>query len=133
VIEDFTEPEWRWLTSRPLYLKVPEHQTLVVHAGLVPGRPLEAQREADLISMRSLTPEGEASPRIEGLTPWASRWAGPELVVFGHDAVRGLQQYPHALGLDTGCVYGKALTALLLPERRLVSVPARRVYSPPGE
>jgi hypothetical protein len=133
VVEGLTGPDWRWLTGHPLYLRIPEHRTVVVHAGLVPGRPLEAQRESDLISMRSLTEDGEASPRIEGLVPWASRWTGPELVVFGHDAVRGLQQHPHALGLDTGCVYGKALTALWLPERRLVSVPARRVYSPPGE
>jgi hypothetical protein len=49
-------------------------------------------------------------------------------ISFFVDADRGLQQYEHAIGLDTGCVYGGRLTACILPERRLVSVSARREY-----
>ena len=55
---------------------------------------------------------------------WATPSGGPELVLFGHEAIRGLQRYRFAIGLDTGCCYGGQLTALILPERRFVQVKA---------
>ena len=109
---------------------MPELQAVVVHAGLLAGVPLAEQPRNLLINMRSITPTGEPSKRIDAGVPWGSRWPGPEHVYFGHDAVRGLQRHPFATGLDTGCVYGRTLTAIILPENRLVSVPARRAYVP---
>jgi hypothetical protein len=118
-----------WLRQRPLWLRPGSAAGyIVVHGGLVPGVPLEAQAREYLINLRSITEDGRPSKRIEG-TPWAALWPGPEHVLFGHDAVRGLQRHPFATGLDTGCVYGRALTALVLPSGDLVSVPARRAYA----
>ena len=58
-------------------------------------------------------------------------WNGPEFVVYGHNALRGLQLRDTSVGLDTGCCYGGRLSAYVLPDQRVVSVPARRMYSKP--
>lgn len=130
--ETLNDEEWAWLASLPYVLRLPEHGVLVVHAGLVPGRPLEAQEPEHLLHMRSIRPDGTVSSRVDDGVPWASRWSGPQEVVFGHDALRGLQRHAHAIGLDTGCVYGGRLTGYVLPDRALMAVPAERVWSPPG-
>jgi hypothetical protein len=126
--------DWEYLQALPLYLRLGpakpgERDTLVVHAGLAPGVPLEQQKREHMLSLRSIADTGEPTNRLLLHFPWAARWPGPEKVVFGHDAVRGLQQWPHALGLDTGCVYGRLLTALILPEGELVQLAALRRYA----
>lgn len=95
------------------------HGLLVVHAGFDPREGLEWQSRATLTSIRRLD-DGRA---------WFEAYREKSLVVFGHWAQRRAIVRPNAYGIDTGCVYGGSLTALILPERRLVSVPARRVYS----
>lgn len=128
--DGMTDADWAWLEGLPLWLRLPEHGAIVVHGGIVPGRPVESHDPSVLMNLRSLTPEGLPSKMVEDGVPWASCWRGPEIVVFGHDALRGLQVYEKAIGLDTGCVYGGELTALVLPEARIVSVPAREAYTP---
>ncbi len=133
VAKSLKKADWDYLEKLPLWLDLPELNTLVVHAGLVPGIALEHQQTHVLLNVRSLTPEFEPSTRVDGGVPWASKWPGPRFVVFGHDALRGLQRHPHALGLDTGCVYGKLLTAVWLDDRSLITMLARKVWRAPDE
>lgn len=133
VLESLSEEDFAFLRGLPRWLRLGDAggaggEIIAVHAGLVPGLPLEAQDPDVVINLRSLKADGTPSSRIEDGVPWASRWPGPERIFFGHDAVRGLQRYPHAMGLDTGCVYGGELSAWILPEERLVQVKAHRAH-----
>jgi hypothetical protein len=97
----------------------------------------EAQDPRVVLEIRSLTEDG--APQKTWGIPWGSCYTGLFHVVFGHNARREPQIHDDATGLDTGCVYGGRLSALVLlegqspPPRKerleaLVSVPARRSY-----
>lgn len=129
VAKKIDDADAAWLEALPLYRELRSVNAIVVHGGLLPGVALADQARGHMLTMRSIRADGTPSKRIEDGMPWASLWTGPEHVVFGHDAVRGLQEWPYATGIDSGCVYGKRLTAIELPTRRLVSVAARKAYA----
>ena len=118
----------KWMYSLPWFITSSHLNALFVHAGFVSGIRLAKQNPRLMMNMRSILPDGTVTSKFFNNWPWARLWDGPQTVFFGHDADRGLQQYEHAIGLDTGCVYGGKLTACILPERRLVSVNAKREY-----
>ncbi|WP_368642557.1 symmetrical bis(5'-nucleosyl)-tetraphosphatase [Castellaniella ginsengisoli] len=60
---------------------------------------------------------------VRGLVPWfdlPGRRDPSEPVVFGHWSALGLHIRPDAICLDTGCVWGRALTALRLSDHRII-------------
>mmetsp|Transcript_26772 Transcript_26772/g.39605 ORF Transcript_26772/g.39605 Transcript_26772/m.39605 type:complete len:992 (+) Transcript_26772:31-3006(+) len=123
-----SKADMKWMHSLPWYISSKELGALFVHAGFVSGIRLARQNPRLMMNMRSILPDGTVTSKFFNNWPWARLWDGPQTVLFGHDADRGLQQYEHAIGLDTGCVYGGRLTACILPEKRLVSVSAKREY-----
>lgn len=64
------------------------------------------------------TPEGYPE-RID----WAPHYMGPDMVIFGHQIYPEPYRNKHAIGIDTGCVFGGALTAYRYPSDQVVSVP----------
>jgi hypothetical protein len=115
IAESLAESDWALLANAPLWLDFPEHDLRVVHAGLVPGVPMDRQLEKNLLHMRCLTLHGEASDEKWGSAPlWGTQYVGSPHVVFGHNAMGTVQLHGWATGIDTGCVYGGALTSLVL-------------------
>jgi protein phosphatase len=65
--------------------------------------------------------------------PWANDYRGRAMVVYGHTPTPEPEWINNTICLDTGCVFGGALTALRYPERELVSVQAFEQYYEPAK
>lgn len=128
IAQSLGEKEHNWLMECPWFIECTEMAHLFVHAGFIPGVKLTQQNPRLMMNMRSVLFDGTVTAKNVDHCEWARLWRGPQTVVFGHDAYRGLQLHDFAKGIDTGCVYGGRLTALLLPESRLISVPSKRAY-----
>lgn len=64
---------------------------------------------------------------------WAAEYRGQAMVVYGHTPVPEPEWLNRTINIDTGCVFGGKLTALRYPEREIVSIPARQIYTPPSK
>lgn len=126
---DRCAPDWRpWAENLPLWREVGGYT--LVHGGLHPSGDLEQTTRRMALSLRRW-PANDENARF-----WHDDYEGERRVIFGHDALEGLVWKtrggrPHLVGLDSGVVYGGALTGFLVEEGVLVQVPARRQWFDP--
>ena len=114
-----------WLEALPLWIE--EDLFLLVHAGINPEKGFEGTSREEFLAIRTWPPTGDL---------YGARWydaysADNKLIIYGHDAPGGLvykrrkDRSPYVIGLDTGCVYGRQLSAYILEEDRIVQVNKR--------
>lgn len=126
-------PRWAQVLDR-IYGNEPDHWS----EDLEPLKRLRVIVNA-MTRMRMCRPDGsmdfahkDAPDGRDGLVPWfdvPGRKLDDHTVVFGHWSTLGLMIRPDAICLDTGCVWGRQLTALRMHDHRLVQVacpPVRR-------
>lgn len=107
-------------------------KVVVAHAGMkesMQGRGSGAVREFALY--------GETTGETDefGLPvryPWAAEYRGNAVVVYGHTPMPEPDWLNKTINIDTGCVFGGALTALRYPELETVSVKAKQTYCEPA-
>ena len=126
-LEDEQERFAAYLNSLPAMIDLGSH--LIVHAGVRPGVALDNQSVEDLTELRTL---GEDRTSRTG-TPWYEVYDGDKTVLFGHWPASEPRRSPHAIGLDTGCVYGYQLTAYIIETGEFLSVNARKAYDEPRQ
>ncbi|KRC66379.1 polynucleotide kinase-phosphatase [Aeromicrobium sp. Root236] len=129
--EEFVEDVRRFVDGLIAHYVLDEGNLVVAHAGLKESYHGRASGR-----VRSFALYGDTSGETDeyGLPvryPWAEDYRGKAMVLYGHTPVPETEWINNTLCLDTGCVFGGALTALRYPEREVVSVDAHEVYYEP--
>jgi bis(5'-nucleosyl)-tetraphosphatase (symmetrical) len=77
--------------------------------------------------------KGDSAELPAGLLPWfavPARESRGSTVIFGHWSALGLVLEPDVIGLDTGCLWGRKLSALRLEDLRLFQFSCRDAAAP---
>ncbi|KAF2751093.1 Metallo-dependent phosphatase [Sporormia fimetaria CBS 119925] len=119
-----------WLKECPVILRVGYvngiGDMVVVHAGLVPDIPLERQDPFQCMNMRTINLKTRIPSEKHHGFAWEKFWNFRQkklpadervTIVYGHDARRGKNIKKYSKGLDSGCVRGGRLTALVVDSR----------------
>lgn len=140
----FTDEDVNYIARMENYIHLPQHNIVVVHAGMRPGVSLRHQTKDDLYYIRymdsdskfiSLKKISRLGKDATGAHFWTEYWTGPESVVYGHNVhsfetplIEEVRPDVFCYGLDTGCCFGGRLTAMVIETKEIVQVQAKRTY-----
>jgi protein phosphatase len=127
--EDFRQRVCTFLSGLAHHYVLDGGNLVVAHGGL--REDLHGQSSG---KARSFALYGDTTGKTDeyGLPvrrDWAADYRGQAVVVYGHTPVETPTWVNNTINIDTGCVFGGSLTALRLPERELISIPALRTYA----
>lgn len=122
--------DWDYLEAMELTFEEPELNTVFVHGGFLPSEPWQKQPAEIVTRIQVIDQQGRPAKRADepDAPAWADLWSGPPFVVYGHTPRPEIYKLKWSAGIDTGCVMGGHLTALILPEKRFIQVKARQRY-----
>lgn len=112
----------------PLYLQLPEVPAVIAHAGIKAsyiGRTDKKVKSFVLYGDVTGAVHADGRP-IRG--DWAQHYSGEAWIVYGHTPVKEPRIVNKTINIDTGCVFGNALTAFRLPEEKTVAVPSKQPF-----
>lgn len=129
-LEQLDGKGWDYLEGMPLTYEDAEHDVVLVHGGFLPGVPWRKQPARVVTRIQVVDRDGEPRKRSEapGAPHWSELWKGPPFVIYGHTPRDRVSETRSTLGIDTGCVLGGTLTAVIVPDMQLVQVRARKKY-----
>lgn len=125
----FQERVRDFISTLPHHVILDEGRLVVAHAGLeerLHGRNSKGVRELCLYGPTTGETDDKGLPvRLD----WAAEYCGKAIVVYGHTPVHEPRWRNNTINIDTGCVFGGSLTALMYPDHILTSVDAHQTYA----
>jgi len=118
IINNLTNQHISYLTQLPLFLQY--YNITIVHGGIHNNMDLNnlLKREKEqVLRMRYLDQDEKylaLGKEDENSIFWADIYNGNQgFVVYGHNWTNEVKRSKYAIGIDTGCVYGNKLTAVV--------------------
>jgi len=144
-IESIRHQDWAYLEKLPIMYAFDDINTILVHGGVLPNIPLYKQ-PFSICCMQMIKPwagdatrwwgydhiheRTEEENRADGWVRWYEVCNHEEIIVYGHSVYEKPFRYNNTIGVDTGCVYGGELSAVILPDWKYISVSAKKAYFP---
>ncbi|MEW1835298.1 polynucleotide kinase-phosphatase [Microbacterium sp. NPDC079995] len=113
------------------HLILDEGRLVVAHAGLKEQYHGRASGRVRAFALYGETTGETDEFGLPVRHPWAQDYRGKAVVLYGHTPVPTVEWVNNTACLDTGCVFGGALSAMRYPEREVVSVRAEQVWYDP--
>lgn len=114
-----------WIKTWPYFID--EKDYMVIHGGIIPGQHPSESDPSVFTRLRTWDPKTKSPGKYDD-PPWFDFYHDKKLIVFGHWAAKGLIKRDNVIGIDSGCVYGRQLTCLVLPGKQIVQVDALKCY-----
>jgi bis(5'-nucleosyl)-tetraphosphatase (symmetrical) len=132
IIDNLTEKYIQFLENLPLFLRF--ENITIVHGGLQNHMNLDNLSEKDkqkILRLRYLDENYEFlayGKEDEKSIFWADLYDGNQgFIVYGHQWFQEIKKSKFGLGIDTGCVYGNKLSAIVFPN--IKEYPNYKIYS----
>lgn len=112
----------------PLYHLLPEANAVIAHAGI---KEDDIGQKNKRIKTFVLYGDITGEKLLDGRPvrrDWAQNYRGTLWIVYGHTPTKAPRFVNKTVNIDTGCVFGGALTAFRLPEEEIISVPSSLPY-----
>ena len=129
---EFKRAAQDWCDALIAHYLLDDGRLVVAHAGLKEAYQGRASGRVRAFALYGDTTGESDEYGLPVRYPWADDYRGKAMVLYGHTPVARAEWINNTLCLDTGCVFGGALSALRYPEKELVAVPAARVYCEPA-
>lgn len=120
-IPALSEAEMSWIESLPVAISWED--SLVVHGGIDHRKPVVEHDLTELLNMRSLVPDGSYDRPY-----WFETRSDQPRVFFGHTVLSEAFETDAAVGLDTGCVCGRKLTAYRCSTGEFISIDPKAAH-----